>query len=615
MRRKLLRAAAPALALGLCLATGCQVQPAGNTNGNANRAAAELPREKTVGARGGNLSYRLSAAPKTFNYVMTADEPTNLVAFFLLASRLVEFDHDRQDYAPALAESWKRSDDLRSVEITLRDGLKFSDGQPLTSEDVAFTLRAVYDQRVKPPIYRGGLTVGDKPFEVRIADARRFTIVFPEPVLVPENYLSNLGVLPRHVLEPELSRTVEEAAPSNSNSGAAKVQTSAFNNAYGVTADPKSIVTSGKFTVEASAPGERVVLRRNPNYWKRDSAGNQLPYLDTLTLEVIGDENNAVARLNQGGLHVYDRLRPADFASLRGAGEQAAVRAYDLGPGLYSDTIWFNQNPGKRADGKPYVDPAKLAWFADARFRRAVSHAVDRDGIARNVWLGLATALHSFVTPGNRAWLAADLPRYEYDLEKARALLREAGFQTRGTAEAPELYDAKGARVAFTILAPAGTKTRVDSAAVVQEDLRKLGMDVSVAPVENAQVGERINQTYDYEAVFFGTTVTEPDPSSYVPVLSSNSPLHFWHPKQAAPATDWERRIDELTAAQARETDAARRRELFREIQQIMAEQLPIIPVSSRHIPVAASPRVGNYRPSPLPPFSLWNAEELFLKP
>jgi peptide/nickel transport system substrate-binding protein len=593
MRRKLFRAAAPALALSLSLGLACQTRPAGTPSDNANRAAAKPPGERIVGGRGGNLSYRLSAAPKTFNYVVGADEPTNLVAFFLLASRLVEFDHDRQDYAPALAESWRRSDDMRSVEITLRDGLKFSDGQPLTSEDVAFTLRALYDPKVNSPIYSHSMMIGDKPFEAKVADARRLTIVFPEPVLVPENYLSNLGVLPRHALEPEL-------------------QKGAFDKAYGITADPKSVVVSGKFAVEASQPGERVVLRRNPNYWKKDSAGNQLPYLDTLTLEVIGDENNAVARLNQGALHVYDRLRPADFAALRGG--TAGALAYDLGPGLYSDVFWFNMNPGKRADGRPLVDPAKLAWFSDVRFRRAVSHAVDRESIARNVWLGLATPLHGFVTPGNRAWFAADLPRHEYDLEKARALLRDAGFQTRGTAEAPELYDAKNNRVAFTILAPAGTKTRVDSAAVVQEDLRRLGMQVAVAPVENAQVNERVNQTFDYEAVFFGTSVTEPDPSSYVDVLRSVSPQHFWNPKQTSPATDWERRVDELAEAQARETDHERRRQLFREIQLIMAEQLPIIPVASRHIPVAASPRVGNYRPSTLPPFSLWNAEELFVK-
>ncbi|HVG28410.1 MAG TPA: ABC transporter substrate-binding protein [Pyrinomonadaceae bacterium] len=587
-QRKPLLAALVALA---CALAACQPAPQQNAN---SPSQSQLPREKTTGKRGGQLTYRLSAPPKTFNYVMsTGDDVTTTLTLFLLSSRLVELDHDAQGYTPALAEEWKLGADARSVDVTLRDGLKFSDGQPLTSEDVAFTLRALYDERLKPPIFRDALMPGAKPIEIRVADARHFTLAFTEPVNVPENYMSNLAVVPRHVFEPLL------------NSGK-------LAEAYGVTSDPKSMVTSGKFVVESSAPGERVVLARNPFYWKRDAAGNQLPYLDRLTLEVISDESNAIARLGQGSLDIYDRVRPADFAGVRaGAG---SARGYDLGPGLYADDLWFNLNPGARADGKPYVDPAKLAWFADVRFRRAVAHAIDREHIAKNVWQGLATPLSGFITPGNHAWAATDLPRIDYDLEKSRALLKEAGFVTRGTTESPELYDAKGRRVEFTVIAPSGTKTRVDSATVVQEDLAKLGMKVSVAPIENAQVAERINQSFDYEAVFYGTSATEPDPSSYVDVLRSNSPQHLWSPNEPRPATDWEARIDELAARQAHETDRERRRAIFHDIQQVMAEQLPLIPIVSRHIAVAANARVGNYRPSPLPPFSLWNAEELFVK-
>jgi peptide/nickel transport system substrate-binding protein len=587
-QRKPLLAAIVALA---CALGACQPTPQQNAN-SSNQA--QPPREKTTGKRGGQLTYRLSAPPKTFNYIMsTGDDVTTTFTLFLLSSRLVELDHDAQGYTPALAEGWKLGADARSVDVTLRDGLKFSDGQPLTSEDVAFTLRAIYDERLKPPIFRDALMPGAKPIEIKVTDARHFTLAFTEPVNVPENYMSNLAVVPRHVFEPLL------------NSGK-------LAEAYGVTSDPKTMVTSGKFVVESSAPGERVVLARNPNYWKRDAAGNQLPYLDRLTLEVISDESNAIARLGQGSLDIYDRVRPADFASVRaGAG---SARGYDLGPGLYADDLWFNLNPGRRADGKPYVDPNKLAWFADVRFRRAVAHAIDREHIAQNVWQGLATPLSGFITPGNHAWAATDLPRIDYDLEKSRALLKEAGFVTRGSPESPELYDAKGNRVEFSVIAPAGTKTRVDSATVVQEDLAKLGMKVAVAPIDNAQVAERINQSFDYEAVFYGTSATEPDPSSYVDVLRSNSPQHLWSPNEPKPATDWEARIDELAARQAHETDRERRRVIFHDIQQVMAEQLPLIPIVSRHIAVAANARVGNYRPSPLPPFSLWNAEELFVK-
>jgi peptide/nickel transport system substrate-binding protein len=601
---------AVAVAVVCLVAAACRPpQPGVNSNQPAG-----LPREKVTGTRGGQLSYRLSAPPKTFNYILsTGDDVTVAVSYFLLESRLVELDHDTQAYAPALAEEWRPSADARGVDVTLRDGLKFSDGRPLTSDDVAFTLRALYDQRLKPPIFRDALMIGDQPIEIKVTDARHFTLTFPQAVSVPEQYMSNLAVMPRHVLEPLLNQGANANANSNANSNAGGAATPpAFEQAYSVTSDPKSIVTSGKFVVEASAPGERVVLARNPFYWKKDSAGNQLPYIDRLTLQVITDESSAVAQLSQGTLDIFDRVRPADFASLRnGAGN---ARGYDLGPGLYEDDLWFNLNAGRDAQGKPYVEPAKLAWFSDVRFRRAVSHAVDREHIAQNVWLGLASPLYGFVTPGNRAWVATDLPKDDYDLNASRALLQEAGFTTRGSADQPELYDAKGNRVELTVIAPAATKTRVDAAAVVQEDLKRLGMNVTVAPVENAQLSERINQSYSYEAVLFGVSLTEPDPSSYADVLRSGSPQHFWNARQPRPATDWEARLDELIAQQAHETDRERRRQAFHEIQKIMAEQLPIIPLVTRHIAVAASARIGNYRPSTLPPFSLWNAEELFVK-
>ena len=160
----------------------------------------------------------------------------------------------------------------------------------------------------------------------------------------------------------------------------------------------------------------------------------------------------------------------------------------------------------------------------------------------------------------------------------------------------------------------AENELRAKSALVIQEDLKKLGMNVQVAPIENSQLQNRIANSFDYEAVLYGSSVTEPDPSSYTDVLRSASAQHFWYPKEAKPSTDWEARIDDLTAQQAHEPDAARRRAIFHEIQAIMAEQLPLIPIVTRHIPVAANTRLGNYRPSPLPPFSLWNAEELYVR-
>lgn len=555
------------------------------------QSAQDAPREHVAGTRGGSLIHRLSSPPKTLNYLMVSEESSLTVAFFLMGGRLVEFDHDAQRYTPALAAEWKMNDDGRTLDLTLRDGLKFSDGHPLTSDDVLFTFQAIYDERTASPIFRDAMMIGGRPIEVTAVDAGHLRLVFPELVATPENYLSNVAVLPRHVLVEDLKRGT-------------------LRDRYSITSDPKEIVTAGAFILEASAPGERLTLKRNPFYWKKDSAGTQLPYLDTLTLEVVADANAALTRLTQGGLDIFDRIRPTDYVSLRASG--GMVRAYDLGPGLTTDHLWFNLNKGER-DGKPIVDPIKRAWFSDVRFRRAVSYTIDRESIANSILQGLATPLYGFVSPGNRAWVAADIPRIEYSLDKAREQLREAGFTQRGSGDATELIDAKGNRVEFTLIVPVENEPRVKMAAVVQEDLARLGIKMQVAPIEFQALTARWQQSLDYDAILLGTTVSEPDPSSYVNYLISNSPSRPWEPKKGAPDESWEIQLDQLLKAQAHEREGERRKAIFRDIQIILAEQLPVIPIVARHIISAANTRVRNYRPSTIVPYSLWNAEELFV--
>ncbi|HEX5706542.1 MAG TPA: ABC transporter substrate-binding protein [Pyrinomonadaceae bacterium] len=556
----------------------------------------EQRRERTVGSRGGTLSYRLTSAPKTLNPVLASDEASFLVAFFLTGARLVEFDHDAQRYVPGLAESHRLLDDGRTVELTLRDGVKFSDGHALTTEDVVFTLRSVYDEKSGSTVIRSGLLIGERPIEALALDARRMQLVFPDRVTVPESFLSNIAVVPRHALEAAFNADAER---------------NAFREVFGAGADPKSIVTAGAFAFESVTPGERYVLRRNPHYWKRDSAGTQLPYLDSLALEVVADANAAVTRLGEGSLDMVDRVRPSDFAALRTT--PGRVRAVDLGPGLSTDYFFFNLNEDERA-GRAESNPVKLSWFKDARFRRAVAHAIDRQSIAEGVLQGLATPLYGFVSPANKQWRAEDTARPEFDAARSRALLAEAGFQTRGTPDAPELFDAQGNRVGFTLLVPQENEPRVKMAAVVQEDLSKIGIRVQVAPVEFNEVRRRTLQSFDYDAALLGSASTDFDPSSMASILSSSSAEHQWRPSQAKPATEWEARIDELLAVLAREPDEARRRGVFREIQAILAEQMPVVPLVSRHIACAANERVGNHRPSIVFPFSMWNAEELYVR-
>lgn len=561
----------------------CQKQPpaSNTTTGNAKLE------QRGIGKRGGKLVYRVTSPPKTFNYLLANDEPSIVTSFFLLNSRLVEFDHSTQTYVPGLAEMWTISADHRTVNITLRNGLKFSDGQPLTSSDVAFTLEAIYDERSKAGVFRDALLINGKPISVKVVDDRNLQFVLPETVPAPDNYLYNIAVVSRNALD-------------------ADHKAGRLSESWKITAPPESIVSSGPFIVASAAAGERIDLKRNPHYWKRDAQGTQLPYLDELTLAIVPDANQARVGLDQATIDVVDRLRPTDYASLLNA--SGPVRAFDLGPSLGVDYIWFNLNPNK-ADGTQ-LSPVKSAWFSDTRFRRAVSMAVDRDSIAKSTLQGLATPLYGVVSPANRVWANPDLPKIAYDLVQAASLLQEAGFTKRGE----ELFDAQGNRVEFSLLVPAESEPRKLIAAVVQEDLAKLGIKMQVVPVEFAAVTNAWTKSHDYDAILLGLSVTDLEPSTYGNLILSSGDAHQWRPNQKSPATEWEAKVDQLFAEQARESDPEKRKLKFHEIQRIVADASPVITIVARHVVSAANAHVGNFSPSPMFPYSLWNADELFIR-
>src|SRR5690606_37935890 len=254
----------------------------------------------------------------------------------------------------------------------------------ITADDVAFTIAAIYDEKTNSPAWKSAMTIGEnKQIAVKVIDKLNLKLVFPQKVAAVENYLINVGVLPAKALKPALAAgTLAEA--------------------WKLTSDPKSIVSSGPFVVESAAVGERLIFARNPNYWKKGESGVQLPYLDKIVFEVVSDPNAALAKLEQGELDIADRIRPSDFASLGKPG--SPIKAIDIGPGMSTDHIFFNLNKAD-ASGKDLTSTPKYAWFSDVRFRKAISKAIDKKTIAETTLRGLATPMGSFVSPGNKAWL------------------------------------------------------------------------------------------------------------------------------------------------------------------------------------------------------------------
>lgn len=548
--------------------------------------------EDSIPRPGGSITYRLSGPVNTLNTLLAQDEPTLISTFYLMNARLVDFDPIRQVYEPSLAESVNRLPDGNGVEIQLRENIAFSDGHPITADDVIFTLEAIYDTKTQAVAFRDSMLIGGKEITAERLGDRRIRLMFPEKVASPENYLENLFVMPKHILE------------TAKNDGKLAEM-------WKIDSDPNSIVTAGPFVAAAVTPGEKIVLRRNPNYWRKDGSGIQLPYVDEIILETIPDPNNAFVRFSQGSIDILDRLRPSDFAALKMRGD--GLSAVDLGPGFTTDHFWFNLN---RADGagKPRTNLPKYKWFNDKRFRRAVSYAIDRESLSASTLQGLASPLYGFVTPANRNWIDPELPKTAFDPGEAQRLLSEAGFVLkRGEDDTPMLYDEAGNRVEFTLAVQGENEQRKLIAAAVQRDLAKIGIKLNIATADSATITTLWRKSLDYDAVLLGLAVTGTDPSAYANFLLSSAPVHQWHPLQPSPQSAWEAKIDQLYAEQAREQDPVRRKQIFIEIQRIIAEEMPVVPIVARHITSAAAARIGNYKPSVLIPYSLWNADRLFV--
>jgi peptide/nickel transport system substrate-binding protein len=356
-------------------------------------------------------------------------------------------------------------------------------------------------------------------------------------------------------------------------------------------------------------PGQRIALERNPYYWKQDRNGVRLPYVNEIDFLFVTSEDAQVIRFQSGETDILSRLSAENFAVLEKQQAAKGYRVQDLGPGLEYNFLFFNLN-----DVSPKEFPEivrKQSWFQDVRFRQAVSAAIDREGIVRLAYSGRATPLWGNVTPGNKLWNDPQLPRPLKSLERSRALLKSADFSWN---QDGSLRDPHGSLVEFSILTSSSSAQRTKMATIVQDDLAQLGMKVHVVPLEFGTVVSRLTKSHDYEACVMGLVSGDADPTPDMNVWLSSGETHLWHPKENQPATPWEADIDSLMQRQLISLDYAKRKRLYDKVQEIIAENVPLIFLASPNVLVAAKNRVGNFQPAVLSPYTLWNVEQLYLQ-
>lgn len=542
----------------------------------------------STGHAGGRLVVALRSEPKTLNPALALDEPSRDVIRCLTAD-LIHINRGSLKTEPSLAKSWIVSRDGRQYTLQLRRGVRFSDGQPFNADDVIFSFQVYLDEKVDSS-QRDLLIVGGKPITVVKVDDFTVRFELAQPYAAAERLFDSIAILPRHLLE------------TNYRSGA-------FSQAWTLSMPPSQFAGLGPFRLKEYVAGQRVVLERNPYYWKADRAGNQLPYLSEVTFLFVPSEDAQVIRFQSGDTDVLSRFSADNFAVLQKQQSQKGYHLDDLGAGLEYNFLFFNLN-GPNPD-VPAEIAKKQAWFQDLRFRQAISSAIDRQGIVRLVYSGRATPIWDQVTPGNKLWIDEDIAHPARSLDRARELLKSAAFSWKSDGS---LVDSHGDHVEFSILTSSSNAQRTKIATIVQDDLSHLGMTVQVVPLEFHAMVDRLLNTHNYEAAVMGLVSGDADPTSEMNVWLSSGETHLWHPRQEKPATPWESEMDRLMQQQLVTLDYAKRKKLYDRVQEIVAEELPVICLVSPNILVGAANRVGNFRPAILVPYALWNIEELYVQ-
>ena len=550
-------------------------------------SAAELLRTTSgAGRPGGRLVIAEATEPKTFNPVTVIDRPSRDVVRRMTGD-LIHINRETQKTEPALAKSWTVSPDGTTFTLQLRRGIRFSDGAPFDADDVVFSFHVYLDDKIDYP-QRSFLFIHGKPLSVQKIAPYTVRFAFSSPYAAAERLFDSVAMLPRHLLEKEYRE-------------------GRLNQAWGLTTPPDKMAGLGPFRLKQVVAGDRIVLERNPYYWKIDSKGQKLPYLDELVFLNVPSRDAQVVRFQAGEVQALEALTAENFVALMPEQKARHYKLYDVGPGLEYNFLVFNLNDGLEAR-LPEI-ARKQKWFKDPRFRQAISLAVDRAAIVRLVYQGRGAPLATLVTPGEKLWLDAAIPVPEHSVARARQVLRAAGFNWRpdGT-----LIDSSGHPVEFTILASASSAQRSQMATLIQEDLKALGMNVHAVTLEFRSMVERVTNSHDYEAGIMGLAGGDSDPNPAMNTLSSDGSTHLWYPDEKPPLPAWQAQLDDLMQKQMVTVSYRRRKEIFDRVQEIIAREQPLIFLASPHVLVAAHEDLGNVRPSIIENYLLWNSDELF---
>ena len=551
-----------------------------------------LQSQLPIGKFGGTfVSSTIGEGPKTFNPFNTKDNISAQMSE-IMYDGLVTTNPVTGETIPKLAKSF--SVNGKEYIVNLRHGLKWSDGKPITADDVVFTWQNIIFDGFGNTSTRDSVMIDGKLPTVEKIDDYTVKFVTPEP-FAPFLRMLSSPIAPKHIFQPAVSRGREY-----------------FEGFLSTNTTPKEFVTSGAFRLKEYVPAQRVVFERNPNYYEINKDGKKLPYLDKLVYLIVGDINNQVLKFEGGELDEIS-LQGANVARFKEMEKHSDFTVFNIGPDTGTMYLSMNMNNRKDEKGKYYVEPKKQVWFQDKNFRQAVDYALDRKNMVFNIANGLGYPLFTPETLNSIFW-NKNLKPYDKNIEKSKELLKKSGFTWD---KAGHLIDRFGNHVEFDLYTNAGNTEREAIGVMVKQDLEDLGMKVNFKPIEFNSLVNKLMASLDWDMVIMGFTGSPLEPNGGKNVWLSDGTLHIFNQRLErdanSPRYAFEKRIDYLYTQGALATKFEDRKKYYDEYQAIVYDEKPLIYIYSPIRIVALRNKFKNIYPTSLGGVT-HNIEEVFIE-
>lgn len=510
-----------------------------NGNNAGTPQASNAPEVQGEPKEGGSLIFGVTNDPVILNPNYAGDRVSLTINQALFAPLFQVNNGEKTFY---LADSLEPSADNLTYTLKLKSGLTWHDGEKLTADDVVFTIEKILDE-TQNSLLRENFIVGGKP--VQVAKVDETTVEFKLQQVNPafEATLVQVYPIPKHIFENETS--IEKSEKN------------------------RNPIGSGPFKFKEYKNGEYLTVERFDNYF-----GGK-PYLDSITYRIAKDINTANLALQNGEINVK-YIDPQDVPTIE-ATKKFQILPYSEGRLAYLN---FNQN-------------SDTGLMSKIEVRQAISHALNRDDLILATYLSTdyADPARSFVTPDG-LFHTNDVTSYDYDLEKAKELIKAAG--------------AEGAKIRF--ITQSGNKSQEAVSLYVQQQLKQIGLNVELSSMDSSAYVQKMiaPNTSDYE-ILLGGYIMGFDPDAYSILFTSNGNSNYSHVKNAE--------VDALFQAGAAEADPTKRGEIYKQLQEVIAKEAVIYPVAYTKSIVALDNKFGGIEEAVLKPVVIFeDLSKLYIK-